>query len=83
MTAALRGQPAALNAAIAAAVAGQPQGALARATAGLITAYRSGQPPAKPVLATEAAVLAYAAYRMPATYAAVREVLSGGGAATA
>lgn len=78
MTAGLRGGPGALNAAIAAAVAGQPQGALTRATRDLITAYRSGQPPAKPVLATEAAVLAYAAYRMPATYAAVREVLAAG-----
>lgn len=42
----------------------------------LIASYRSGDPPCTPILADPEAVLAYTAYRMPATYAAVREVFS-------
>jgi ribosomal protein RSM22 (predicted rRNA methylase) len=41
----------------------------------LIDAYRSGTPPTAPILASPTDVAAYAAYRMPATYAAVRAVL--------
>ena len=40
----------------------------------LITAYRSGTAPTSPILVGEINVAAYAAYRMPATYSAVRAV---------
>ncbi|GIM77012.1 small ribosomal subunit Rsm22 family protein [Winogradskya consettensis] len=41
----------------------------------LIEAYRSGKPATAPILVTGTDVAAYAAYRMPATFAAVRTAL--------
>ncbi|WP_306215876.1 small ribosomal subunit Rsm22 family protein [Actinoplanes sp. RD1] len=41
----------------------------------LIEAYRSGRPASAPILASRVDVAAYAAYRMPATFAAVRSAL--------
>ncbi len=43
----------------------------------LIGAYRSGTAPTSPILRTETDIAAYAAYRMPATYSAVRAALRG------
>jgi len=69
--------PADLRTALEAAVSGTPVAELAPAVERLITRYRSGDPaPADAILASEVDVLAYAAYRMPATYAAVRAVLT-------
>lgn len=65
--------PAALKAALDAAVSGFALADLERAAAALSDAYRSGKPPR---LDTEAARAAYAVTRMPATYAAVRAALS-------
>ncbi|HEY2794998.1 MAG TPA: small ribosomal subunit Rsm22 family protein [Micromonosporaceae bacterium] len=42
----------------------------------LIEAYRSGTPPTAPILSSRSDIAAYAAYRMPATYAAVRAALA-------
>jgi ribosomal protein RSM22 (predicted rRNA methylase) len=43
----------------------------------LIGAYRSGTAPTSPILRTGTDIAAYAAYRMPATYSAVRAALRG------
>ncbi len=48
----------------------------------LIAAYRSGTTPQAPILASATDVAAYAAYRMPATYSAVRAALSAVGSAS-
>lgn len=52
-----------------------PESRLAQAVDKLSARYRSGEAAAAPILASELDVAAYAAYRMPATYAAVRSVL--------
>src|SRR5690242_13217146 len=63
--------------ALEAAVGGTPVADLAPAVERLIARYRSGDPaPADAILASDVDVLAYAAYRMPATYAAVRAALT-------
>jgi ribosomal protein RSM22 (predicted rRNA methylase) len=49
--------------------------AVAGAVERLIERYRSGQPATDPILANRLDVLGYAAYRLPATYMAVRSVL--------
>ncbi|WP_433419321.1 small ribosomal subunit Rsm22 family protein [Microtetraspora malaysiensis] len=48
---------------------------LTRSVQSIIAQYREGFDRAAPVLGSETAVAAYAAYRMPATYAAVRTAL--------
>jgi ribosomal protein RSM22 (predicted rRNA methylase) len=69
--------PADLRAALEAALGGAPVARLSPAVERLITRYRSGEPaPAQAILASGLDVLAYAAYRMPATYAAVRTALA-------
>jgi ribosomal protein RSM22 (predicted rRNA methylase) len=69
--------PADLRAALEAALGGTPVAQLSPAVERLITRYRSGGPaPAEAILASGVDVLAYAAYRMPATYAAVRTTLA-------
>ncbi|HEU0241107.1 MAG TPA: small ribosomal subunit Rsm22 family protein [Micromonosporaceae bacterium] len=55
-------------------LAEHPAAALRAAVTTLMTAYRSGGTPASPILNRSVEVAAYAAYRMPATYAAVRSV---------
>ncbi|HEY6747999.1 MAG TPA: small ribosomal subunit Rsm22 family protein [Mycobacteriales bacterium] len=62
-----------LDAALAS-VAGDGAADLQRGVAALTAAYRTGGPPGD-VLATPLAARAYAAYRMPATFAAVRAAL--------
>jgi ribosomal protein RSM22 (predicted rRNA methylase) len=57
-----------------AAVLGDASADLQRGVAALTAAYRTGGPPGD-VLATPLAARAYAAYRMPATFAAVRAAL--------
>jgi ribosomal protein RSM22 (predicted rRNA methylase) len=54
---------------------GSPTDALRASVDRLIAAYRSGAAPTAPIIATETDVAAYAAYRMPATFSAVRAVL--------
>lgn len=61
-----------LRAALATRLAAEPVDRLQAAVARLMDAYRSGQPATTPILAGPAEIAAYAAYRMPATYAAVR-----------
>ncbi len=58
------------------AVSGVPVKDLAEAVDSLIDRYRSGRQANCPILSSRADVAAYAAYRMPATYAAVRAVLA-------
>src|SRR5688500_5078909 len=48
---------------------------LTQSVAGLIERYHSGQVRAAPILASDLDVAAYAAYRMPATFAAVRAAM--------
>src|SRR4051812_34166531 len=48
---------------------------LAQSVGRLIEAYRSGRPASAPILSSRVDVAAYAAYRMPATFAAVRSAL--------
>src|SRR5687767_3593613 len=48
---------------------------LAQSVAQLIERYRSGQVPAAAILNSDLDVAAYAAYRMPATFAAVRAAM--------
>lgn len=52
-----------------------PAGRLAPLVERLIGAYRSGSVPSSPILRTADDAAAYAAYRMPATFAAVLDVL--------
>jgi ribosomal protein RSM22 (predicted rRNA methylase) len=69
------GLPRELSAALAAAVADVPRDQLAAAVRRLIGRYRSGEAASAPILSSRADVAAYTAYRMPATYAAVRLAL--------
>jgi ribosomal protein RSM22 (predicted rRNA methylase) len=71
--------PADLRAALEDALNATPVGELAPAVDGLIARYRSPDAPShdgEAILARPVDVLAYAAYRMPATYAAVRAALA-------
>ncbi|HEY1485747.1 MAG TPA: small ribosomal subunit Rsm22 family protein [Micromonosporaceae bacterium] len=65
----------ALRIALATRLTGMPADGLRSSVERLIEAYRSGTPPQAPILASRTDVAAYAAYRMPATYAAVRAAL--------
>jgi ribosomal protein RSM22 (predicted rRNA methylase) len=58
-----------------AALSGAPVRAVAAAVDRLIRRYREGGPTPEAILTGSVDVLAYAAYRMPATYAAVRTAL--------
>ncbi|MFI5974785.1 small ribosomal subunit Rsm22 family protein [Streptomyces sp. NPDC051452] len=55
---------------------GLPPTAVTRAVDRLIAAYRGATPTDAPILRDRADVAAYAAYRMPATFAAVRSALA-------
>jgi ribosomal protein RSM22 (predicted rRNA methylase) len=68
--------PEALRTALAARLAGLPTDTLRVSVDRLIEAYRSGAAPRSPILATAVDVAAYAAYRMPATFSAVRAALA-------
>jgi len=69
--------PADLREALDRTTAGVPAGRLADAVDLLVGRYRSGEPAEDgPILAAAVDVTAYAAYRMPATYAAVRAALA-------
>ncbi|MQY22532.1 small ribosomal subunit Rsm22 family protein [Nocardia macrotermitis] len=57
------------------ACAGVPERQLAASVERLISRYRDPRPAASPILGSAADVTAYAAYRMPATWAAVRHAL--------
>ncbi|MFD8196390.1 small ribosomal subunit Rsm22 family protein [Streptomyces wuyuanensis] len=61
--------------ALAALLDGLPQGRAAQAVERLIASYRGDTPTDAPVLRDRADVAAYAAYRMPATFEAVRSAL--------
>jgi len=64
-----------LRAALAALLDGLPPRRAAQAVERLIAAYRGATPTDSPILRDRADVAAYAAYRMPATFAAVRSAL--------
>lgn len=64
-----------LRLALAAQLAAEPVERLRSAVVRLMDAYRSGRPVGAPILAGPAEIAAYAAYRMPATYAAVRAAI--------
>lgn len=64
--------PESLRLALATRLTGLPTEPLRLAVDRLIESYRSGSVPGAPILRSETDVAAYAAYRMPATYAAVR-----------
>lgn len=64
-----------LRAALATRLAAEPVDRMRSAVARLMDAYRSGQPATTPILAGSAEIAGYAAYRMPATYAAVRAAI--------
>lgn len=68
--------PPALRDGLVAAAGGASEERLGRSVDRLIEAYRSGRPASAPILASGVDVAAYAAYRMPATYAAVRSALA-------
>lgn len=68
--------PEQLRSGLARELAGVPADRLRAAVGRLTAAYRSGATPTAPILAGDVEVAAYAAYRMPATYAAVRAALS-------
>ena len=68
--------PEPLRYALAARLAGLPTEALKASVDRLIEAYRSGSTPTSPILSRPGDVAAYAAYRMPATFSAVRASLS-------
>jgi ribosomal protein RSM22 (predicted rRNA methylase) len=67
--------PAELRAALDAELAAFEVAALVRTTRRLVDRYRSGTPADDPILRSPLDVAAYAAYRMPATYTAVRAAL--------
>ncbi|MET9252888.1 small ribosomal subunit Rsm22 family protein [Streptomyces sp. NPDC003717] len=67
--------PDALRAALAELVDGLPAREAGRAVERLIATYRGATPTDAPILRDRADVVAYAAYRMPATFAAVRAAL--------
>ncbi len=58
------------------ALAGTPARELSGSVEALIARYRADVPAPEPILARPVDVVAYAAYRMPATYAAVRAALA-------
>jgi ribosomal protein RSM22 (predicted rRNA methylase) len=64
-----------LRRALDSALNGVPVQKLAPSVQRLIDAYRTPGTPATPILRSDSDVVAYAAYRMPATYAAVRKAL--------
>lgn len=64
-----------LNRALDDTLGAEPTGRLAPRVDRLITAYRSGSVPSSPILRDDGDAAAYAAYRMPATFAAARDVL--------
>ncbi len=68
--------PEPLRYALTAQLNGVPTEALRGSVDRLIAAYRSGSAPSAPILASDIDVAAYAAYRMPATYSAVRAALA-------
>lgn len=68
--------PESLTEALEDALDGIPARELARSVSFLIDRYRSEREAPAPILATATDVAAYAAYRMPATYAAVRAALA-------
>jgi ribosomal protein RSM22 (predicted rRNA methylase) len=68
--------PESLRYALTAQLNGIPADALRASVDRLIAAYRSGTAPTAPILASDIDVAAYAAYRMPATYSAVRAALA-------
>ncbi len=68
--------PEQLRSGLARELAGVPTDRLRAAVGRLVAAYRSGETPGAPILSGEVEVAAYAAYRMPATYAAVRAALA-------
>src|SRR5436190_11324553 len=55
---------------------GVATGQLTLAVDRLIESYRRGEPPVQPILSGSVDATAYAAYRMPATYSAVRTALA-------
>ncbi|HEY9437455.1 MAG TPA: small ribosomal subunit Rsm22 family protein, partial [Streptomyces sp.] len=65
----------ALRTALAALLAGLPPTQAAQAVERLIASYRGTTPTDAPVLRDRSDVAAYAAYRMPATFEAVRSAL--------
>ncbi|NEC77412.1 rRNA methyltransferase, partial [Streptomyces rochei] len=65
-----------LRAALAELVDGLPPRQAAQAVERLIANYRGDTPTDAPILRDRADVVAYAAYRMPATFAAVRSALA-------
>ncbi len=67
--------PASLRAGLLAESGAASEERLAQSVGKLIEAYRSGKPASAPILASPVDVAAYAAYRMPATFAAVRTAL--------
>ncbi|MFD7610140.1 small ribosomal subunit Rsm22 family protein [Streptomyces sp. NPDC059828] len=64
-----------LGTALAGLLEGLPQGRVAQAVERLIASYRGDTPTDAPVLRDRVDVAAYAAYRMPATFEAVRSAL--------
>jgi len=68
--------PAELQAGLTTAFGRVPEQRLAQSVQRLIEAYRSGRHPVAPIMATGTDVAAYVAYRMPATFAAVRSALA-------
>ena len=64
-----------LRAALGRAVRGVDERELARATEALVARYRAVAPASAPILASRVHVAAYATYRMPATHAALSQVL--------
>jgi ribosomal protein RSM22 (predicted rRNA methylase) len=68
--------PEPLRYALAARLAGLPIESLRSSVNRLIEAYRSGATPTAPILSRPSDVAAYAAYRMPATFSAVRAALA-------
>lgn len=67
--------PGELATALAGTLAGEPGNRLGQAVDRLIASYRGAVPTDRPLLRDHTDVVAYAAYRMPATYAAVRSAL--------
>ncbi|MEU0255001.1 small ribosomal subunit Rsm22 family protein, partial [Streptomyces sp. NPDC006184] len=65
-----------LRAALAGLLAGLPPSRAAGAVERLIASYRGDTPTHAPILRDRADVAAYAAYRMPATFEAVRSALA-------
>jgi ribosomal protein RSM22 (predicted rRNA methylase) len=64
-----------LRQSLAAALDAAPTAPLSRSVRRLMEEYRSGRPAAAPIIGSDTDAAAYAAYRMPATFAAVRTAL--------